>query len=172
MQPGSPCLRIAMSLGVQVRPGWLARRDAPLDQFAHQKEKPIVLPGLRRKNFVHFQYALSKCHWRAANPSRKERQGVPAVGIGKQLSAIGFYSAYPGGERLCHFTMTLPPSAAKKACEGTREPSTARTARRVLLSQLTVVGGSTSPYISFETEPCDSILGDLGPRSLRRREAQ
>ena len=33
-----------------------------------------------------FNTALSKYHWRAANPSRKERPGVPSVGIGKQLS--------------------------------------------------------------------------------------
>ena len=38
------------------------------------------------KDLVRFRYPLSTCHWRAANPSRKERPGVLSVGIGKQLS--------------------------------------------------------------------------------------
>ena len=39
------------------------------------------------ENLGRFRCYLSTCHWRAANPSSKERPGVLSVGIGKQLSA-------------------------------------------------------------------------------------
>ena len=42
-----------------------------------------VHPGLRGQDLVRVRYALSTYHWRAANPSSKERPGVLSVGIGR-----------------------------------------------------------------------------------------
>ena len=58
--------------------GFFTIYDGDLDQY---------IQDFADKNLVRLRCALSTCRGRAATPSRKERPGVPSVGIGQQLSA-------------------------------------------------------------------------------------